>query len=224
MPAMSGWSSAIAPQPIRVGMTGTPSSSASSTSCAEAPALMMPPPATISGRSRCGEHVQCLFQLLAAGPRLLHGQGLVGVDVEFDLGQLHVDRQVQQHRARAAGAHQLEGLLEGAGNLAGFQDGHGHLGDRLGDGLDVHGLEVLLVQLGHGGLAGDAEHRDGIGPGRVQAGDHVRAGGARRCRCRCRCCRPWPGCSRRPCGWRLQRGGPGCGGCRRGSAWPSRTG
>ena len=49
MPAISGWSSGMAPQPIRVGMTGTPSSSASSTSSADAPALMMPPPATISG-------------------------------------------------------------------------------------------------------------------------------------------------------------------------------
>ena len=50
----------------------------------------------------------------------------------------------------------------------------------LGDGLDVHGLEVFLVQLGHGCLAGDAEHGDGVGPGCVQAGDHVRASGAGR--------------------------------------------
>ncbi|CAH0311044.1 hypothetical protein SRABI128_04514 [Microbacterium sp. Bi128] len=50
----------------------------------------------------CGEHVECLFQLLPAGPGLLHGQGLIGVDIEFDLGHLHVDRQVQQDRARPA--------------------------------------------------------------------------------------------------------------------------
>ncbi|MDT4882330.1 hypothetical protein FQZ97_1182730 [compost metagenome] len=49
MPAMSGWSSGIAPQPIRVGITGTPVSSANSTSRSEASALMMPPPATMSG-------------------------------------------------------------------------------------------------------------------------------------------------------------------------------
>ncbi len=127
----------------------------------------------------CGQHVQGLFQLLAAGLGLLDGDGLVGVDVEFDLGHLHVERQVQQDRAGTAGAHQLEGLLEGARNLAGFHDGHGHLGDGGGDGLDVHGLEVFLVQLGHGGLAGDAEHGDGIRPGCVQAGDHVGAGRAR---------------------------------------------
>ena len=51
MPAMSGWSSGIVPQPISVGITGTPVISASSTSASQASALMMPPPATISGRS-----------------------------------------------------------------------------------------------------------------------------------------------------------------------------
>lgn len=39
------------PQPIRVGTTGMPVSSANSTSRSDASALMMPPPATISGRS-----------------------------------------------------------------------------------------------------------------------------------------------------------------------------
>ena len=51
MPAISGWSSGIVPQPISVGITGTPVSSANSTSRSAASALMMPPPATISGRS-----------------------------------------------------------------------------------------------------------------------------------------------------------------------------
>ncbi|MDT4845758.1 hypothetical protein FQZ97_797540 [compost metagenome] len=51
MPAIRRWSSGMLPQPIRVGITGTPVSSANSTSLAEASALMMPPPATISGRS-----------------------------------------------------------------------------------------------------------------------------------------------------------------------------
>ncbi len=49
MPAMSGWSSGIVPQPMRVGITGTPVSSANSTSRSAASALMMPPPATMSG-------------------------------------------------------------------------------------------------------------------------------------------------------------------------------
>ncbi len=51
MPAISGWSSGIVPQPISVGITGTSVNSANSTSRSEASALMMPPPATISGRS-----------------------------------------------------------------------------------------------------------------------------------------------------------------------------
>ena len=49
MPAINGWSSGIAPQPIRVGITGTPVSSANSTSSSAASALITPPPATSSG-------------------------------------------------------------------------------------------------------------------------------------------------------------------------------
>ncbi len=51
MPAIKGWSSGIVPQPISVGITGTPISSANSTSKSLASALMMPPPATMSGFS-----------------------------------------------------------------------------------------------------------------------------------------------------------------------------
>ena len=51
MPAIRSWSSGMAPQPMRVGMTGTPVSSANSTSASQASALMMPPPAIRSGRS-----------------------------------------------------------------------------------------------------------------------------------------------------------------------------
>ncbi|MCY1521012.1 hypothetical protein D9M68_558090 [compost metagenome] len=51
MPAISGWSSGMVPQPMSVGITGTPVASAKRTSRSDASALMMPPPATISGRS-----------------------------------------------------------------------------------------------------------------------------------------------------------------------------
>ena len=51
IPAISGWSSGIAPQPISVGTTGTPTVSANSTSSGAASAVMTPPPAMISGRS-----------------------------------------------------------------------------------------------------------------------------------------------------------------------------
>ncbi len=119
-----------------------------------------------------------LLGLGAGRLRLVGRQRLVGLRVELDLGLLHVDRQVDEDRAGAAGAHQVEGLLEDAGDLGGLQDGRGRLGDRSRDGGDVDGLEVLLVELRDRRLAGDAEDRDRVGDGGVQAGDHVRAGGA----------------------------------------------
>ena len=61
---------------------------------------------------------------------------------------LHVERQVDQHRARPARAHQVEGLLEHARHLRRLAHGDGPLGDRLGDRLDVDGLEVFLVAAG----------------------------------------------------------------------------
>jgi len=51
MPAISGWLSGMAPQPISVGITGTPRISANCTSSSDASALMMPPPATSRGLS-----------------------------------------------------------------------------------------------------------------------------------------------------------------------------
>ena len=50
MPAISRWSSGSAPQPISVGTTGIPVSSANSVSKSAASALMIPPPATMTGR------------------------------------------------------------------------------------------------------------------------------------------------------------------------------
>ena len=91
-----------------------PTSSANSTSRSAASALTIPPPATISGRSAAVEHVQRLLDLGPGRRRPVDGQRLVGVDVEVDLGQLHVEGQVDQHRARPAGAHQVERLLERA--------------------------------------------------------------------------------------------------------------
>ena len=69
MPAMSGWSSGIAPQAMRVGTTGTPMVSANSTSRSVASALMTPPPATISGRSLASSIASAfsIWRRLAAG-------------------------------------------------------------------------------------------------------------------------------------------------------------
>jgi hypothetical protein len=127
------------------------------------------------------QHGHGLLGLGAGGRRLVQGQGRVGVDVELDLGHLHVKGQVDEHRAGAAGTHDVEGLLEHPGHQGRLTHRHRPLGHRLGDGFNVHRLEVFLVQAGAGGLAGDAQDGDGIRRGRVQAGDHVgagRAGGA----------------------------------------------
>ncbi|MCY1422964.1 hypothetical protein D9M71_386650 [compost metagenome] len=69
MPTISGWSSGMVPQPIRVGMTGMPVSSANSTSLSLASALMMPPPATSSGRSAVSSRARAFstWMRLAAG-------------------------------------------------------------------------------------------------------------------------------------------------------------
>ncbi|MNO49426.1 hypothetical protein D3C76_397780 [compost metagenome] len=124
------------------------------------------------------EQGQGFLDLDAAGRRLLHGQRFVGFDVEFDFSHLHVERQVDQHRARAAGAHFIKGFLEGIWHLARLQHGGCPLGHRLDDAGDVDGLEVFLVHTGARRLAGDAQDRDGVGRGTVQAGDHVGAGRA----------------------------------------------
>ncbi len=90
-------------------------------------------------------------------------------------------KQIDQHGARAAAAHQVEGLLESARHERRLAHGDAPLGDGLADGLDVHGLEVFLVQPRPRRLAGDTQDGDAVGNGRVQAGDHVgasRAAGA----------------------------------------------
>ena len=51
---------------------------------------------------RCQQHVQRLVDLVAVCARLVDLQRLVAVDIKFDLGQLHINRQVDQYRAGAA--------------------------------------------------------------------------------------------------------------------------
>lgn len=157
-----------------------PVTSANSTSRSVASALMMPPCGDDQRTLGLQEEAKGLLGLGAGGARLVDRQRLVGLRVELDLGQLDVDRQVDEDRAGTAGAHQVEGLLEDARDLRGLQDRGGLLGDGLGDRGDVDGLEVLLVELRDRGLARDAEDRDRVGDRRVQAGDHVGAGRAGR--------------------------------------------
>jgi hypothetical protein len=109
-----------------------------------------------------------------------HRQRRVQGGVPLDLLLLDVQRQVDEHRPGPAGLGDPERLAEDPRRLRGLLDLHRPLGDRLGDLHDVDGLEGFLVQLGRHRLAGDADHRDGVGQRGVQTGDHVRARGTGR--------------------------------------------
>ena len=62
---------------------------------------MIPPPATISGRSASFSIASAFSTWRRLAARLVDRQRLVGLEVELDLGRLDVDRQVDQDRARA---------------------------------------------------------------------------------------------------------------------------
>ncbi|MGY3080986.1 hypothetical protein ACVWZZ_007394 [Bradyrhizobium sp. LM6.10] len=123
------------------------------------------------------EHLQRLLDLLARRGGLVDRQWLVGLVVELDLRELHVERHVDQHRPRAAGAHHVKSLAEHAWHQRGLAHGHRPFGHGLCDRLDVDGLEIFLVEPRPWRLPRDAEDRDGIGDRRIKPGDHV---GARR--------------------------------------------
>ncbi len=127
------------------------------------------------------EHVQRLFNLRLGRRGLVHRQRRVGVGIEFDFGELNVQRQIDQHRPGTARAHHMERLLKHLRHQRGLAHGDRPLAHRLGNGLDIHRLKVFLVQPRARGLAGDAQNGNGVGNGRIQPGDHVgtrRAGSA----------------------------------------------
>ncbi len=108
------------------------------------------------------QHVDRLDGLGPCRRRFVHRQRLIRVGVEVDLGQLHIDGQVDEHRPWPPRAHQMKRLSERAGNLARFEHRHRHLRHGRGDRGDVDRLEVLFVQPVHRRLAGDREDRNGI--------------------------------------------------------------
>jgi hypothetical protein len=122
------------------------------------------------------QHRDRLFGLRAGRGRLVGRKRRIGLRIEFDLGKLDVDGQVDQHRTGSARTHQVERLLEDEGDERRLLHGDGPLGDRRGYGGDIDGLKILLVEARPRRLAGDAEDRDRIRRGRVEAGDHVGAG------------------------------------------------
>ncbi|MCY1499327.1 hypothetical protein D9M68_333420 [compost metagenome] len=129
---------------------------------------------------RLVQHGQGLLGLGTRRLRLIGLKRLIGVRIELDLGELDVDRQVDQHRAGTAGAHDVESLLEDEGNQRGLHDGNRPLGYGCGDLRNIDSLEVFLVEPGARRLPSDAEDRDRIRRSRIEAGDHVGAGRARR--------------------------------------------
>ena len=75
MPAICGWSSGITPQPIRVGITGMPVSSANSRKRSAASALKMPPPATKQRALGFVEHGRTFSAWTRVAFGLLTGRG-----------------------------------------------------------------------------------------------------------------------------------------------------
>ena len=82
---------------------------------------------------RVRQHAHRLFDLCACRRGLVHRKRRVGFDIELDLAHLHVDRKVDQYRPRAAGAHQVERLLEHARHERGLTHRDGPFRHRLGD-------------------------------------------------------------------------------------------
>ena len=98
-----------------------------------------------------------------------------------DVGHLHIERQVDQHRPRPPSRAVQKAWRMIAGHLVGLSDAPCCLADRPADGGDVDALKGLFAELGAHVLAGDGDQRHGVDLRRVQAGDEVggrRAGGA----------------------------------------------
>ena len=124
------------------------------------------------------QHLDRAPRLRPRRGRLIDRQGLIGFDVEFDLRRLHVDRQIDQNRSGATGAHHMERLLEHHRHESRLAHGDGPFRHRLGDRFDIDGLKVFFVEPRPRRLSGDAKDRNRVGGGGVETGDHVRPSGA----------------------------------------------
>jgi len=80
---------------------------------------------------------------------------------------------VYQHRARAAGAGDVERLFERVGQVADVGDEVVVLGHRHADGADVGLLEAVAAEEGLGNLAGDGHDRRRVHEGRGQSGHQI---------------------------------------------------
>src|SRR5699024_1022820 len=98
------------------------------------------------GFLRGEQHVQRLLRLAAGRGGFGDGHRLVGIDVEFDLGHLHIEWQVDEYRAGAPRTHLVEGALEHLWHLARFQDRLREFRHGRGDRGDVDRLKVFLIE------------------------------------------------------------------------------
>ena len=92
--------------------------------------------------------------------------------------QRHVLRNVDDDRARSAGAGDVEGLLQRDGQVAHVLDQEVVLDDRAGDADGVALLEGIEADRGGRHLAGDHHHRDRVHVGGGDAGDRIGHAGA----------------------------------------------
>ena len=86
---------------------------------------------------------------------------------------LHVDGDVDEHRAGAAGGGDVEGLLHHPGDVVGVLHQIAVLGEGGHGPGDVHLLEDVPAQQVAGHLAGDGHHGNGVHVGGGDAGDQV---------------------------------------------------
>ena len=161
MPRCCGWLSGNAPRAISVVTTGMPVSSASARSSALAPRPDHAA-ADVEHRPRgLGDQPGGLADLLAVRPghRAVAGQVELGRPGERGLRLQRVLGDVDEHRARAAGAGDVERLGDRPRDLGGVGDQVVVLGDRHRDAADVGLLEGVGADRRPRHLAGDRDDR-----------------------------------------------------------------
>ena len=134
------------------------------------------------GALRLGNHLRRLRDLAVVRlrVRLVARQVHLRRPHEFDLGVLHVLRDVHQHRAGAAGGGDVERRRDRAWNIVRLGHHEVVLGNRHGHTADVRLLERVGAQQRRADLAGDRHQRHRVQVGVRDRGDQVgraRAGG-----------------------------------------------
>ena len=209
MPRCCGWLSGNAPRAISVVTTGMPVSSASSLELLRG-ARADGAAADVEHRAARLEHQPGrLADLLGvrAGHRAVAGQVQLGRPVERRHRLQRRLRDVDEHRAGAAGAGDVEGLGDPARDLVGVGDQEVVLGDRHRDAADVGLLEGVGADRGGADLAGDGDDRDRVHVRVRDRGDQVGGPGPdvamhtpTRPVAAAKPCAAWPA----PCSWRTR--------------------